>query len=175
MSKFTGAVGLLALGLWATYACSSDEKSSASSSTAGGGGRAAVGGSRATGGSAVNPAGCPATQPAQGDTCSEQGLTCTYGAESCACVPAGFGGPQAGAGGQAPTLSFRCRTTADAGTTDGGVCDQGEACDPVGSTCTNADGATCTCTVRRGNQTYVCDDGGGGVGPGGRGNAGTAG
>jgi hypothetical protein len=165
MSKFAGGFGLLALGLLAVYGCSSDEKSDSSGTTASGG-RAAAGGGRSTGGSGVNPVGCPATQPADGTACTNNVLSCTYGNQICNCDP--VRGGQGGQGGQAQTLAFQCELAPDAGAggAGAGTCDQGETCDPVGSTCVNADAETCTCLVRRGEQTYVCDFGGGGFGPG---------
>jgi hypothetical protein len=150
----TGAFGLLALGLLAVYGCSSNEKSSSSSTAVGGG--------------AANPANCPTAQPAQGTACTQQGLPCVYGSETCTCnqVPGGFGGRGAGgrgAGGQATALAFACVTTPGAGGAGAGTCVANGTCDPPDSTCVDANGATCTC---RNSGTYRCAPGGGGVGSG---------
>ena len=166
MSKLSGAFGLLALGLLAVYGCSSDEKSGATAATGGSAGRATVGGQRSAGGSTANPAACPTTQPDQGDACTQLNLRCIYGNETCLCR--NRGGGQAGEGGQGTNLVFTCQVNQDAGAggAGAGTCDQGKACDPLQSTCVNADGQTCTCVLRRGEQTYLCDFGGGGAGPG---------
>ncbi len=182
MSKFSGAYGLVALGLVCVCGCSSDEKSGAATGTGGSGGRVATGGARTGGNSAVNPANCPATQPNQGDTCTQANLACVYASETCTCQQ-GFGGPgggQAGGGGQAANLVFRCRPNQDAGAATG--CAEGATCTVGDPNCTDANGATCRCR-RAGfgpdagtTGAYQCFGGGGGAGPGtgGSGNGGVA-
>ena len=179
MRKLSGAFGLLALGLTAVFGCSSDEKSGAAGATGGSGGRVAAGGSRAAGGTTANPAGCPATQPDQGDACTQQNLACNYANETCTCQ--NRGGGQAGAGGQGANLAFRCVTNPDAGAATG--CADGATCTVgVDQNCTDANGDTCRCRPVGGGPdagttgTYRCFGGGGGAGPGtgGSANAGAA-
>jgi hypothetical protein len=182
MSKLNGAFGCLAVGLLAVYGCSSDEKSGASGTTGGGGGSAAVGGTRSTGGSGVNPAGCPATQPADGTACTNDVLNCNYGNQTCACnpVPGGFGGRGGGGrgqGGQAQALAFQCELNPDAGVASG--CANGATCTLGDPNCTDANGDTCRCRPGNGfdagtTGTYRCFGGGGGFGPGTGGAAGSA-
>ena len=77
-----------------------------------GGGPGDPGGSGGSGGWSVDAgAGCPESQPSNGSTCGQVGLTCGYNNTNCTCQMAGGGGNRSDAG----RTNWACAGTTDAG------------------------------------------------------------
>jgi hypothetical protein len=77
----------------------------------GGGGPGGTGGSGGGGGTVDAGAGCPESQPSNGTTCAQMGLTCGYSTVTCACIMSGGGGR----GRDSGTTSWACAGAMDAG------------------------------------------------------------
>src|SRR6478736_5793470 len=177
-----GISSLLVVGFAFVAACggSTDDGGDSTNGTGGkssSGGRSGMGAATAgTTNVPSNPAGCPASAPANATACTltKQQTSCDYTGMNCSCVRRGggggmFPGGMAGAASMA-TREWQCMATLVCPATKPTA---GDACTPAAGTCPYQGMGRCTCGQ---SSKWSCTGGGGpGGGTGGGFNAGTGG